>query len=75
MTIDEPRSVFLTAAELQALTGYRKPALQRRWLLENGYRFEVRADGRPVVLAAQVEARQLGKISKSKTGPVREVVV
>ena len=50
--------MFLTADHLCELTGYRKPALQRRWLIQNGYKFDVRADGRPVVLMAQVEARQ-----------------
>ena len=49
--------MFLTADDIEALTGYKKPKLQRRWLLDNGYRFEVRADGRPAVLASQVEAR------------------
>ena len=51
--------MFLSADQLQQLTGYRKPTLQRRWLLDNGYHFDVRADGRPVVLVAQVTARQL----------------
>jgi hypothetical protein len=46
-------------SELESLTGYRKPALQRRWLLENGYSFDVRADGRPSVIVQQVTARQL----------------
>ena len=49
--------MFLTADDIEALTGYKKPKLQRRWLLDHGYRFEVRADGRPAVLASQVEAR------------------
>jgi hypothetical protein len=50
--------MFLTADDLEALTGYKKKALQRRWLADHGYRFEVRADGRAAVLASQVEARQ-----------------
>lgn len=52
--------MFLTASDIEQLTGYRKPALQRRWLIEHGYRFDVRADGRPVVLVSQIEARQHG---------------
>ena len=51
--------MFLSTEDLEALTGYRKPALQRRWLVANGYRFDVRADGRPALLRSQVEARQL----------------
>ncbi len=50
--------MFLSSEDVEALTGYRKPALQRRWLLANGYRFDVRADGRPALLRSQVEARQ-----------------
>jgi hypothetical protein len=55
---DVEADMFLSADDLRALTGYAKPSLQRRWLLEHGYRFDVRADGRPAVLVAQVEARQ-----------------
>ena len=54
-------AVFLSSEQLRHLTGYKKPSLQRRWLVANGYRFDVRADGRPVVMVAQVEARQAGK--------------
>lgn len=60
--------MFLTAQELRGLTGYQKPSLQRRWLTEHGYRFEVRADGRPAVLIAQVEARQRPVLGRSTTG-------
>lgn len=53
--------MFLKPDDIEALTGYQKPALQRRWLLERGYKFEVRADGRPAVLVSQVEQRQGGR--------------
>lgn len=52
--------MFLTPAELEQLTGYKKPKLQREWLIERGYRFDVRVDGRPSVLSSQVVARQGG---------------
>ena len=45
----------MTPTELLELTGYKKPALQRRWLAEHGYRFDVRADGRAVALTAAIE--------------------
>lgn len=61
--------MFLSPEDLHALTGYRKPALQRRWLLANGYRFDVRADGRPAVLASQVEARQRVLVASSNEVP------
>lgn len=56
-----PGTVFLTAEDLCSLTGYRKPALQRRWLFQNGYRFAVRADGRPAVLRSAIEASLTGR--------------
>lgn len=49
--------MFLTPDELEQLTGYKKPKLQRDWLVERGYKFEVRADGRASVLASQVATR------------------
>ena len=51
--------MFLTVDQLKELTGYQKPALQRKWLLDNGYRFDVRNDGTPAFLVAQVQLRQL----------------
>jgi hypothetical protein len=55
--------MFLTPNELQQLTGYKKPKLQRQWLVDNGYSFDVRADGRPVVMTEQVSSRQLKRLS------------
>lgn len=52
--------MFLQPEDIEALTGYKKPKLQRRWLLDHGYRFDVRADGRPAVLISQVEAKLQG---------------
>ena len=49
--------MFLTANELQELSGYQKPALQIRWLADNGYSFDVRGDGKPVVSRAHYEGR------------------
>lgn len=49
--------MFLSPEDLHDLTGYKKPKLQRRWLTENGYRFDVRADGKPVVSRAHYESR------------------
>ena len=60
--------MFLTAQELRSLTGYQKPSLQRRWLTEHGYRFDVRADGRPAVLISQVEARQRSETGRVSSG-------
>jgi hypothetical protein len=46
--------VFLTAQELQELTGKKQPAAQRRVLIQNGLRFFVRADGHNSVPRDQV---------------------
>jgi len=53
--------IFLTESELEHLTGYKKPKLQRQWLANNGYSFDVRADGRPIVSRAHYESRHSGK--------------
>lgn len=40
---------FLDIDEVQRLTGYKKPACQRRHLAAQGIPFDVDKDGRPVV--------------------------
>lgn len=54
-------SRFLSPADLLDLTGYRVKSAQVRWLVEHGYKCDLRADGSPAVLWAQVEARQAVK--------------
>lgn len=49
--------ILLTDAELQTLTGYRRPSKQIDWLRQHGVRFMVGADGRPRVLRAELETR------------------
>jgi hypothetical protein len=41
--------IYLTDAELERLTGYKRPADQARWLERNGVPFTKNARGRPVV--------------------------
>lgn len=41
--------MFLSDADLERLTGYRRPGAQVRWLRQNGVLHYVRADGKPVV--------------------------
>jgi len=50
-------TLFLSAEELHQLTGYQRNADQRRWLTARGWRFEVSAIGRPVVLRAHLQAK------------------
>ena len=53
--------MFLSQPEIQELTGYHKPALQRRWLADHGWAFEIRADGQNVVLAEEARSRMLSR--------------
>ena len=57
---------FLTQLDLQQLTGYRRPSAQIRWLSHNGYGFDIRADGRPAVLAEQVASRHVSVRARGK---------
>lgn len=41
--------MFLTREEIEGLTGYKTGKRQCQWLADNGYRFDVRADGRPAL--------------------------
>ncbi len=50
-------TLFLTPTDLQDLTGFKRPTAQRRWLTRNGYRFDVRGDGRPAVLVEEVRSK------------------
>jgi hypothetical protein len=44
-----PVNTLLTHDELVALSGYRMPKYQIRWLKQNGFAFRVAADGYPRV--------------------------
>ena len=50
--------MFLTNDQLKEMTGYRRHSGQIEWLAKNGYRFDIRSDGRPNVLLDQVRERQ-----------------
>jgi hypothetical protein len=54
-------SLLLTADELEALTGYKLAAYQRKWLTARGWAFELSASGKPRVLRAHAEERLGGK--------------
>ena len=51
--------MFLTDQDMESLTGYKRPADQRRWLVGHGWTFEVRADGKNVVLLEEARNRLL----------------
>lgn len=60
-------SLFLSRDELMDLTGRKIRSKVIAWLTENGYKYDVAADGWPKVLHAAVEARLMPSASKRKT--------
>lgn len=63
--------MFLDKHDLFLLTHKKYPKYQLQWLVENGYKFDVAADGCPVVLKEYVQERLglgLGK-TKKKSSP------
>ena len=61
--------MFLTAADLLNMTGYKSSRGQSQWLAANGYSFDIRADGRPNVLVDQVRERQLKTAARARPRP------
>ena len=53
--------MFLSREELTQLTGFKRRSPQINWLTQNGYTFDVRADGWPVVLIEQLQVRQVSQ--------------
>jgi hypothetical protein len=59
-------SAFLDEEDLRRLTGYKRPAEQKRWLDEHGIGYAVNRLGRPVV------RRDMDKsaVTEPELGPV-----
>ena len=62
--------MFLTDADLEALTGYQRPRWQKAWLRERGYPHETDSQGRPRVLRAVV-LKRLGGEEEAETAGTR----
>lgn len=58
--------IYLTASEIERLTGRKYGKYQRQVLAERGWTFEVDADGRPLVLRQLHDARLGAKTSTAK---------
>ena len=56
----------LSRDEVIELTGRKRRAGAIAWLTQNGYRFDVAADGWPRVLRAAVEARLMPSAGKRR---------
>lgn len=52
--------MFLTPDDLRALTGYKQWPKQVQWLRQHGYRFDLNAANRPIVLQDEVQRHLLG---------------
>ncbi len=61
--------VFLSRIEIIQLTGYKSCKCQANWLAENGFSFDVRSDGLPIVLREQLVERQCKRPVKKSMGP------
>lgn len=51
----QPDALFLDPEEVQALTGFKSPGRQCRWLHDEGWRFVISGSGRPVVARKYAE--------------------
>lgn len=63
--------MFLTKEELIGLTGYKVGKLQIKWLIEHGYKFDIRASGLPTVLKAHIDNKLggFGHLAKKQEQP------
>jgi len=65
---DRYTDIYLTPSEIERLTGRKYSKYQRQVLAERGWKFEVDADGRPLILR-QLHDERLG--AKTETSAAR----
>jgi hypothetical protein len=53
--MNEQEVLFLAAGEVEALTGFKSPGRQCKWLHEEGWRFVISGSGRPIVARKYAE--------------------
>lgn len=58
--------MFLTPDDIAILTGRKQPKRQIAWLVENGWKFAVGADGLPKVAQSYAEERMGAKPEKKR---------
>ena len=61
--------MFLSDADLEALTGYQRPRWQKVWLRDHGYPHEIDGQGRPRVLREFVQRRLGGEAGEVEQRP------
>ena len=60
---------FLSVEEMEGLTGFKRPAAQRKWLADQGFPFADGGDGQPKVLEEEVLQRLGGQQKKMRREP------
>ncbi|MHB8562639.1 MAG: DUF4224 domain-containing protein [Acidiferrobacteraceae bacterium] len=66
--------MLLTTDELQELTGRKRWNAQLKWLQTHGYRHDVTAAGRPVVLRQEMERHLLGTSKQRVAEPRLDLI-
>lgn len=60
--------LFLTASELEGITGKKRRSKQATWLMENGFNFKARANGTLVVSRRHFEYVMGGILDRTFIG-------
>ena len=58
--------IFLNSSDVEQLTGLKQFKAQAQWLERHGYRFDMNALGRPVVLMSAVREKLNPSVSSSR---------
>ena len=56
--------IWLSDSDIERLTGYKQPSKQSTWLSQNGYKFTLAGNGKPLVDSEQFSVKS--KVVKSK---------
>jgi hypothetical protein len=52
--------VFLSASDIERLTGKKRPSAQVRWLRKRGYKIDVNGLGEPILAVAEANRKLVG---------------
>ena len=58
--------MFMAKAEVEELTGYKKPSLQSKWLWEHNIQHLINAQGRVIVVRSALEQQQTVKADEPR---------
>lgn len=63
--------MFLTPEQVQELTGYRRPSMQRMWLERSGVPYFTSRSGKPIILRSDLEQRTMPRDGPPKNQRLR----